>query len=48
MLDLTHLQQVPLPLFSELEEVRVRSRMGPSMCDCLTSSEKVNSVIFHI
>ena len=38
----------PSPLFNELEEVRVQSRMGPSMYDCLTSPEKVNSVIFHV
>jgi len=48
MLDITHLRQVPLPLFNELEEVRVHSHMGPSMYDCLTSPENVKSVVFHI
>jgi hypothetical protein len=48
MLDITHLWYVPLPLFKKLEEVRVRSRVGPSMYDCLTSPKKVKSMVFHI
>jgi hypothetical protein len=48
MLNTTHLWYVPLPLFNKLEEVRVWSHMVPSMYDCLTSPEKVNSMIFHV
>jgi hypothetical protein len=46
MLDITHLQLIPLPLFNKLEEVRVRSHMSPSMYECLRSPEKVNLVVF--
>ena len=45
MLNITHFQQVPLPFFNELEEVRVHSHMGPSMCS-LASPEKEKSVVF--
>jgi hypothetical protein len=48
MIDITHLREVPLPLFNELEEVRVWPHMGPLMYDCLTSPEKVNSMFFHV
>jgi hypothetical protein len=39
MLDINHLRQVPLSLFNELEEVRVQSHMGPSMCNFNESRE---------
>jgi hypothetical protein len=47
MLDITQIRQVPLPLFNEMEEVRVCSHMGPSMC-ILASPEKETSMFFHI
>jgi hypothetical protein len=47
MFDITHLRYVPLILINDLEEVRVRSHMGPSMCS-LASLEKENSVVFHV
>jgi hypothetical protein len=40
MLDITHLQYVPLPFFNELEEVRVWSHMGPSMYDFFNESRE--------
>jgi hypothetical protein len=46
MLDITHLRRVPLPLFNEPEEVRVRSHMGLSMC-ALTSPRTENSKVFR-
>jgi hypothetical protein len=41
MLDITHLWEVPLPLFNEPEEVRVCSHMGLLMC-ALTSPRTEN------
>jgi hypothetical protein len=45
MINITHLWQAPLPLFNKLEEVRVRSRMGLSMC-VLASPKIENSKVF--